>query len=184
MPNEDIDWTPLDSLEKYRSYTRYVRAAEEADRRMFGGRPIGNTERKRRKKVIVITDGPELWIHTSSIAVIVLQVTFTRATISVWVSEHWLFLWAAVEPVNIGLPYQRPSRKTEVKERKKVMLESKKNPEMERDNRLRTCKCISEPSWSLKRKQSRLIKSRMIELWLNIFTQFTVGFKGILKITY
>lgn len=33
MPNEDIDWTRLDSLEKYRSYTRYVRAAEEADRR-------------------------------------------------------------------------------------------------------------------------------------------------------
>ncbi|XP_052426139.1 39S ribosomal protein L38, mitochondrial [Carassius gibelio] len=44
----------------------------------------------------------------------------------------------AVEPVNIGLQYQRPSRKTEVKERKKVMLENKKNPEMERDNRLRT----------------------------------------------
>ncbi|ROI82016.1 39S ribosomal protein L38, mitochondrial [Anabarilius grahami] len=36
------------------------------------------------------------------------------------------------------LPYQRPSRKTEVKERKKVMQENKKNPEMERDNRLRT----------------------------------------------
>ncbi|XP_051769744.1 39S ribosomal protein L38, mitochondrial isoform X1 [Ctenopharyngodon idella] len=44
----------------------------------------------------------------------------------------------AVAPVNIGLPYQRPSRKAEVKERKKVMQENKKNPEMERDNRLRT----------------------------------------------
>ncbi|KAM4624633.1 large ribosomal subunit protein mL38 isoform 2-T2 [Polymixia lowei] len=30
MPNEDIDYENLDSLEKYRSYTRYLRKAEEA----------------------------------------------------------------------------------------------------------------------------------------------------------
>uniref|UniRef100_A0A8C2CKV8 Large ribosomal subunit protein mL38 n=1 Tax=Cyprinus carpio TaxID=7962 RepID=A0A8C2CKV8_CYPCA len=94
MPNEDIDWTRLDSLEKYRSYTRYVRAAEEADRRDVWWK----TYRKYREE-----------------------------------EKN-----AAVETVNIGLPYQRPSRKTEVKERKKVLLENKKNPEMERDNRLRT----------------------------------------------
>ncbi len=46
-----------------------------------------------------------------------------------------------------------------------------KNPEMERDNRLRTCKCISEPSWSLKRKQSRLIKA---EWWIMIKHLHTV----------
>ncbi|XP_055031582.1 large ribosomal subunit protein mL38 isoform X3 [Misgurnus anguillicaudatus] len=43
----------------------------------------------------------------------------------------------AVEPVNIGLPYQRPSRTTEVRERRKVMMENKKNPELERADRLR-----------------------------------------------
>ncbi|XP_017556607.1 39S ribosomal protein L38, mitochondrial [Pygocentrus nattereri] len=31
MPNEDIDWQNLESLEKYRSYTRYLTAAEEAN---------------------------------------------------------------------------------------------------------------------------------------------------------
>lgn len=113
---------------------------------MFGGRPIGNTEKRRRTQV-----SHRWWTRASG-----------RVTASVWVRECWLFLWAAVETVNIGLPYQRPSRKTEVKERKKVLLENKKNPEMERDNRLRTCKCIREASWSLKRKQSRSIKSRMM----------------------
>uniref|UniRef100_A0A671LGQ0 Mitochondrial ribosomal protein L38 n=1 Tax=Sinocyclocheilus anshuiensis TaxID=1608454 RepID=A0A671LGQ0_9TELE len=94
MPNEDIDWTQLDSLEKYLSYTRYVRATEEADQKDVWWK----TYRKYREE-----ENKE-----------------------------------AVEPVNIGLPYQRLSRNTEVKERKMVMLENKKNPEMERDNRLRT----------------------------------------------
>ncbi|XP_036427989.1 39S ribosomal protein L38, mitochondrial [Colossoma macropomum] len=31
MPNEDIDWQNLESLEKYRSYTRYLTVAEEAN---------------------------------------------------------------------------------------------------------------------------------------------------------
>ncbi|KAK7122270.1 hypothetical protein R3I94_019406 [Phoxinus phoxinus] len=44
----------------------------------------------------------------------------------------------AVAPVNIGLPYQRPSRKTEVKERKKIVRENKRSLEIERENRLRT----------------------------------------------
>ncbi len=48
MPNEDMDSTPLDSREKYRSYTRYVSAAEEAERKDVGGRPLGNTERSRK----------------------------------------------------------------------------------------------------------------------------------------
>lgn len=30
MPNEDIDWKNLEALEKYCSYTRYLRIAEEA----------------------------------------------------------------------------------------------------------------------------------------------------------
>lgn len=31
MPNEDIDWKNLEALEKYGSYTRYLRIAEEAN---------------------------------------------------------------------------------------------------------------------------------------------------------
>lgn len=31
MPNEDIDWKDLEALEKYCSYTRYLRIAEEAN---------------------------------------------------------------------------------------------------------------------------------------------------------
>ncbi|XP_051968964.1 39S ribosomal protein L38, mitochondrial [Xyrauchen texanus] len=93
MPNEDIDWTQLDSLEKYRSYTRYVRAAEEADRK-------------------------EVWWKT-----------YRK-----YREEEKM---EAAEPVNIGLPYQQPSRKTQVRERRKVMKENKKNPELERNARLR-----------------------------------------------
>lgn len=33
MPNEEIDVRNLESLEKYRSYTRYLRKAQEADNR-------------------------------------------------------------------------------------------------------------------------------------------------------
>ncbi|KAJ8399741.1 hypothetical protein AAFF_G00408460 [Aldrovandia affinis] len=33
MPNEDVDFKNLDSLEKYRSYTRYLKTAEEANRK-------------------------------------------------------------------------------------------------------------------------------------------------------
>ncbi|GCC42607.1 hypothetical protein chiPu_0026624, partial [Chiloscyllium punctatum] len=32
MPNEDIDVTNLESLEKYRSYARYLQVAEEKSR--------------------------------------------------------------------------------------------------------------------------------------------------------
>ncbi|XP_056626974.1 39S ribosomal protein L38, mitochondrial [Triplophysa dalaica] len=93
MPNEDIDSGQLDSLEKYRSYTRYVTAVEEADRKEVWWR----TYRKHREEQ----------------------------------TEE------AVKPINIGLPYQRPSRKTEVRERKRLMMENKRNPELERADRLR-----------------------------------------------
>ncbi|XP_056325174.1 39S ribosomal protein L38, mitochondrial [Danio aesculapii] len=94
MPNEDIKSTQLDSLEKYRSYTRYIRAAEEADQKDVWWK----TYRK----------------HTQD---------QTKQ---------------AIAPVDIGLPYHRPSRKMEVKERMKVIQENKKNPELERENRLQT----------------------------------------------
>ncbi|KAK3560016.1 hypothetical protein QTP86_033816 [Hemibagrus guttatus] len=42
------------------------------------------------------------------------------------------------KPVDIGLPHCRPSRLKEARERRKVMKENKKNPELERAARLRT----------------------------------------------
>lgn len=33
MPNEDIDVKNLESLEKYRSYARYIRTAQEASKK-------------------------------------------------------------------------------------------------------------------------------------------------------
>lgn len=44
------------------------------------------------------------------------------------------------ERVDIGLPYCRPCRTKEVKERRQVMKENKKNAELERTSRLRTFK--------------------------------------------
>lgn len=56
------------------------------------------------------------------------------------------FVCAGAEKVDIGLPYYRPSRTKEVRERRQVMKANKKNHEMEREARLRTCKPISDGS--------------------------------------
>lgn len=44
------------------------------------------------------------------------------------------------ERVDIGLPYCRPQRINEVRQRRQVIKENKKNVELERATRLRTCK--------------------------------------------
>lgn len=46
---------------------------------------------------------------------------------------------AGAERVDIGLPYYRPRRTKEVRERRRVMKDNKKNVELERALRLRTC---------------------------------------------
>ncbi|TSL04199.1 39S ribosomal protein L38, mitochondrial [Bagarius yarrelli] len=94
MPNEDIDWKNLEDLEKYCSYTRYLRIAEEANNK-------------------------EVWWKTYS------QHVEQKSD-------------KDLKPVNIGLPHCRPSRLKEVRERKKVIKENKKNPTLERDARLCT----------------------------------------------
>lgn len=45
-----------------------------------------------------------------------------------------------MERVDIGLPYHRPSRTGQVKERRQVMKDNKKSVELERALRRRTCK--------------------------------------------
>ncbi|KAG9267472.1 39S ribosomal protein L38, mitochondrial [Astyanax mexicanus] len=94
MPNEDIDWQNLEALEKYRSYTRYITAAEKA----------------RNKEV--------------------------------WWKTYRQYVDQQPDPefglVDIGLPYCRPSRVKEARERRKVMRENRKNPELERATRLRS----------------------------------------------
>ncbi|XP_041670942.1 39S ribosomal protein L38, mitochondrial [Cheilinus undulatus] len=97
MPNEDIDVTDLESLEKYRSYTRYLRQAEEEN-----NKPV--------------------WWKTY------------RSYVEAADPEH------GAERVDIGLPNYRTCRSKEVRERKQVMKENKKNIELERGVRLRTLK--------------------------------------------
>lgn len=52
---------------------------------------------------------------------------------------------AGAEQVDIGFPYCRPSRTKEVRERSQVIKENKKNVELEKAMRLRTC----EPTHTL-----------------------------------
>ncbi|XP_031699539.1 large ribosomal subunit protein mL38 [Anarrhichthys ocellatus] len=97
MPNDEIDVQNLESVEKYRSYTRYLKQAEEAKNR------------------------PAWWKTYKS---------YVERTDP----EH------GAEKVDIGLPYYRPGRTKEARERKQVMKENKKNVELERACRLRTFK--------------------------------------------
>ncbi|XP_076856103.1 large ribosomal subunit protein mL38 isoform X2 [Brachyhypopomus gauderio] len=94
MPNEGIDTKNLEALEKYRSYTRYLQVAEEAnDKDVWWKTYRKHTEKK---------------------------------------------CDSGFEPVDIGLPHCRPSRKMEAKERTRVMKQNKENPDLERAARLRT----------------------------------------------
>lgn len=54
-------------------------------------------------------------------------------------SRSVVAVFAGAERVDVGLPYCRPSRSKEVKERRQVMRENKRNVELERASRLRTC---------------------------------------------
>ncbi|KAG7474008.1 39S ribosomal protein L38, mitochondrial [Solea senegalensis] len=97
LPNQDIDVTDLESLEKYRSYTLYLKQAEEAK-----NKPVWWKSYKG-------------YMEKSD-------------------PEH------GVEKVDIGFPYIRPSRTKELRERKQVIKDNKKNAELERAQRLRTFK--------------------------------------------
>ncbi|CAJ1081136.1 S ribosomal protein L38%2C mitochondrial [Xyrichtys novacula] len=97
MPNEDINYEDLESLTKYRSYTRYLTEAE-----------IAKTK-------------PAWW-------------KTYRGYVEAADPEH------GVERVDIGLPYYRPCRTKEVRERKQVMKKNKANTELERAARQRTLK--------------------------------------------
>ncbi|XP_077406331.1 large ribosomal subunit protein mL38 [Vanacampus margaritifer] len=97
MPNEDIDVENIATIEKYRSYNRYFRKAEE--------------EKKK-----------QVWWKTY-------QEYMEKED-----PEH------GAELVNIGLPSNRPSRTNQVRERRQMMKDNKKNVELERACRLRTFK--------------------------------------------
>ncbi|XP_040923023.1 39S ribosomal protein L38, mitochondrial isoform X2 [Toxotes jaculatrix] len=97
MPNEGIDAKKLDSLEKYRSYTRYRKQAEEAKNK------------------------PSWW-------------KTYRGYVEKADPDH------GAEQVDIGLPYYRPCRTKEVKERRQVIKDNKSNVELETASRLRTFK--------------------------------------------
>ncbi|XP_061083317.1 39S ribosomal protein L38, mitochondrial [Conger conger] len=95
MPNEDIQFTELESLEKYRSYRRYMKTAEEA----------------KKKKV---------WWRTY---------------------RQWLEQERgdrALELVDIGLPHCHTPFSKQIKERRALMKENQRNPELEKDMRHQT----------------------------------------------
>ncbi|XP_047464589.1 39S ribosomal protein L38, mitochondrial [Mugil cephalus] len=95
MPNEEFSGKKLASLEKYRTYNRYLKVALEAN-----NKPV--------------------WWKTY------------KGHVEKADPEH------GVERVDIGLPYCRPDRLKELRERKQVMKDNKKNVELERITRLRT----------------------------------------------
>ncbi|XP_061562277.1 39S ribosomal protein L38, mitochondrial [Phycodurus eques] len=97
MPNEDIDVQNIDTIEKYRSYNRYFRQAEDAKNKLVWWKTYHGYMEK---------EDPE---HGAA-------------------------------RVNIGLPRYRHSRTDELRERRQVMKENKKNIELERTSRLRTFK--------------------------------------------
>ncbi|XP_059892149.1 39S ribosomal protein L38, mitochondrial [Gadus macrocephalus] len=97
MPNDEVESENLESLEKYRSYTRYLKKAEEEN----------NTS---------------VWWKTY------------RKHVEDRDPEH------GAERVNIGLPRYRTSRIAEVRERRQIVKDNKKNIALEQATRLRTFK--------------------------------------------
>ncbi|XP_056912986.1 39S ribosomal protein L38, mitochondrial isoform X1 [Takifugu flavidus] len=97
MPNDEIDVKNLESLEKYRSYTPYLRQAEEAKNKQVWWK----TYRGYLEKADPVND---------------------------------------VERVDIGMPFYRPCRTIQVRERQKIIKNNKKNVELERALRRQTFK--------------------------------------------
>ncbi|XP_069510838.1 large ribosomal subunit protein mL38 isoform X2 [Ambystoma mexicanum] len=93
MPNEGIDENNIEALEKYRSYTRYYKLAEEE-----GKKPR--------------------WWRTYKEYLLQDQDTETK--------------------IDIGLPYNPPSRRKELRERVQRMKQNRRSPELERASRLKT----------------------------------------------
>uniref|UniRef100_A0A8P4KJM2 Large ribosomal subunit protein mL38 n=1 Tax=Dicentrarchus labrax TaxID=13489 RepID=A0A8P4KJM2_DICLA len=98
MPNEEFDMKNLQSVERYRSYNRYFRQAEE------------------------MKNKPAWW-------------KTYRGYVEKADPEH-----GEENKVDIGLPYYRPCRLKEVRERRQVMKANKENADLERACRLRTFK--------------------------------------------
>ena len=136
MPNEDIDVRNLESVEKYRSYTRYLRQAEEAKNKPVWWKTYrGYVEKEdpEHGEEERMSASLAVWNLSAKDFVIVvnlLKLDCLNQPCSV----------AGSEQVDIGLPYYRPNRTKEVRERKQVMRDKKKNVELERASRLHTCK--------------------------------------------
>lgn len=131
MPNEEIDVRNLESLEKYRSYTRYLRQAEETKNkpawwktyRSYVEKADPEHGEKHGRKLIL------WWCERGQ--------GFYFVAVGTHLNESCFV--AGAEQVDIGLPYYRPRKTKEVSERKQVTKDNKKNAELERASRLRTC---------------------------------------------
>lgn len=98
MPNENIKIQNLESLEKYRSYTRYLKVAEQEAKKSHWWKTY---------KYYIAQDSGESIAGTD-------------------------------DKVDIGLPYQKSSRKKQVIDRNRQVKENHRNPELERAARHRS----------------------------------------------
>lgn len=129
MPNEEINVRKLESLEKYRSYGRYLKHAEEAKNKPVWWKTYRSYVEKADPE-----HGEEwrkgLLFGSDSGGGRSFKVQGLNETRSV----------AGAERVDIGLPYSGSSRTKQLMERRQVMKDKKKNVELERASRLRTRK--------------------------------------------
>lgn len=134
MPNDEIDVKNLESLEKYCSYTPYLRQAEEAKNKQVWWK----TYRGYLEKADPLNGEEEqgifsLWLHETVMSYLV------KAKLSkIKITE--VVIVADVERVDIGMPFYRPRRTIQVRERQKIIKNNKKNVELERALRRQTCK--------------------------------------------
>lgn len=156
MPNEEIEVENLESLEKYRSYTRYLRQAQEAKNRPAWWKTYrsyvekADPEHGERLRGTLLLTGIPL-VGSKGHGKMVGQGFYFVTVESAAASKQFCFV-AGAERVDIGLPYYRPGRIKEVRERRQVMKDNKRNAELERASRLRTCKRTCRPHLSVSLK--------------------------------
>lgn len=133
MPNADIDLSNPESLERYRSYGRYLRKAEEAKKQPVWWKTY--------KGYMEQADPDHGEAEEEAVAS-----GFHRNRCILIHTPPPSPLAAGAEHVDIGLPHQRPRRTVEVRERRQLMKEKKKDAQLEQSLRLRTCMKVSNES--------------------------------------
>uniref|UniRef100_A0A8V1AKM3 Large ribosomal subunit protein mL38 n=1 Tax=Gallus gallus TaxID=9031 RepID=A0A8V1AKM3_CHICK len=146
MPNEDIDVSNLETLEKYRSFTRYFKLAEKESRKPRWWKTYRQyTNPEPEHRLFQKGHGIRLvWVRRDLTATPELSLPWAS-----WPRAHPGMghpqLWAVPQPhcplepkTDISLPRDKVLRVRELKERKRILKQNHQNTEMERAARLRT----------------------------------------------